>query len=70
MSGGGVFAELGPSVPSAASVYARARKAREALQIACEVSARGPRQDVPRALKLIAEACDDLAPLYGRDRTS
>lgn len=64
MSGSAVFDELGPTMPSAAVLYTRARKARELMQIVTEIALPGPRQDVARAERLIAEARAVLGPAY------
>lgn len=50
-----VRAELGPTAPSRAELYSLARECRELLQIATEITLPGPRIDVDRARRLIAE---------------
>lgn len=54
-------AELGPTAPSRAEMYALARECRDLLQIATEITLPGPRIDVDRARRIIVECGAKLA---------
>lgn len=45
------FTDIGPALPARTSVYTKARKAREELQMAMDLAMDGPRCDVPRAMQ-------------------
>ena len=47
---GDPFTDIGPALPARTSVYTKARKAREELQMAMDLAMDGPRCDVGRAL--------------------
>jgi hypothetical protein len=50
------YGDIGPTVPAQRSVYSKARKVREEVQIAMELSMDGPRCDVPRAVQHLDRA--------------
>lgn len=50
------FSDVGPVLPARTSVYAKARKAREELQMAMDLAMDGPRCDVPKAMQHVDRA--------------
>lgn len=59
------YSDIAPTAPSRTSVYALARRVREAAQAAMEHAIDGPHCDVPLAMQHLERARAILGPIDG-----